>query len=127
VEQKNGHQNSVSTVIKYVQIENINYKEDKNKELPTLVELKSNFIYNSAGEAGSFSCSNEIFNKTHELINNSIKSNFQSVFTDCPQREKLGWLEEIQLNGPGLMFNYNLQTFFLQRCRIFLIHNVITV
>ncbi|MFC4478611.1 glycoside hydrolase family 78 protein [Flavobacterium chungangensis] len=95
----------------YVQIENINYKEDKNKELPTLVELKSNFIYNSAGEAGSFSCSNEIFNKTHELINNSIKSNFQSVFTDCPQREKLGWLEEIQLNGPGLMFNYNLQTF----------------
>lgn len=96
----------------YVQIENINYKEDKNKELPTLVDLKSNFIYNSAGEAGSFACSNEIFNKTHELINNSIKSNFQSVFTDCPQREKLGWLEEIQLNGPGLMFNYNLQTFF---------------
>jgi len=95
----------------YVQIENINYKDAKNKELPTVVDLKSNFVYNSAGEAGSFACSNEIFNKTHELINNSIKSNFQSVFTDCPQREKLGWLEEIHLNGPGLMFNYNLQTF----------------
>jgi hypothetical protein len=95
----------------YIQIENINYKDAKNKELPTVVDLKSNFIYNSAGEAGSFACSNEIFNKTHELINNSIKSNFQSVFTDCPQREKLGWLEEIHLNGPGLMFNYNLQTF----------------
>ncbi|MEP6806138.1 MAG: family 78 glycoside hydrolase catalytic domain, partial [Flavobacterium sp.] len=95
----------------YVQIENINYKETKDKNLPTLIDLKSNFIYNSAGEAGSFACSNEIFNKTHELINNSIKSNFQSVFTDCPQREKLGWLEEIHLNGPGLMFNYNLESF----------------
>ncbi|TDW47896.1 alpha-L-rhamnosidase-like protein [Flavobacterium sp. 270] len=95
----------------FVQIENINYKETKDKSLPTLVDLKSNFIYNSAGEAGSFKSSNELFNKTHELINNAIKSNFQSVFTDCPQREKLGWLEEIHLNGPGLMFNYNLENF----------------
>lgn len=96
----------------YVQIENINYKETKNESLPTLVDLKSNFIYNSAGEAGTFECSNDIFNKTHWLINNAIKSNFQSVFTDCPQREKLGWIEEIHLNGPGLFFNYNLENYF---------------
>lgn len=95
----------------YVQIENINYKETKDGNLPTLLDLKSNFIYNSAGEAGTFESSNDIFNKTHLLINNAIKSNFQSVFTDCPQREKLGWLEEIHLNGPGLMFNYNLESF----------------
>lgn len=95
----------------YVQIENINYKKTKDENLPTLLDLKSNFIYNSAGEAGSFECSNDIFNKTHWLINNAIKSNFQSVFTDCPQREKLGWLEEIHLNGPGLLFNYNLKSF----------------
>ncbi|MDR7212540.1 glycoside hydrolase family 78 protein [Flavobacterium piscis] len=95
----------------YVQMENINYKETKDENLPTLVDLKSNFIYNSAGEAGTFESSNDIFNKTHLLINNAIKSNFQSVFTDCPQREKLGWLEEIHLNGPGLLFNYNLESF----------------
>ena len=95
----------------YVQIENINYKETKNENMPTLVDLKSNFIYNSAGEAGTFECSNDIFNKAHELINNAIKSNFQSVLTDCPHREKLGWIEEIHLNGPGLMFNYNLESF----------------
>ena len=33
------------------------------------------------------------------------------MFTDCPQREKLGWLEEIHLNGPGLLFNYNLENY----------------
>ncbi|MDQ5930814.1 MAG: alpha-L-rhamnosidase [Bacteroidota bacterium] len=96
----------------YIQIENINYKEVTNQNLPTIVDLKSNFIYNSAGEAGTFECSNNIFNKAHQLINNAIKSNFQSILTDCPHREKLGWLEEAHLNGPGLMFNYNMETYF---------------
>ncbi|WP_418262452.1 glycoside hydrolase family 78 protein [Flavobacterium faecale] len=96
----------------YIQIENVNFKKKTNADLPTIVDLESNFIYNSAGEAGTFECSNEIFNKAHKLINNAIKSNFQSVLTDCPHREKLGWLEEIHLNGPGLMFNYNMATYF---------------
>ncbi len=95
----------------YIQVDSINYKEEKNSKYPTLLEVTSNFIYNSAGEAGSFESSNTIFNKAHELINNAIKSNFQAVLTDCPHREKLGWLEEAHLNGPGLMFNYNMQTF----------------
>jgi len=96
----------------YVQVENVNYKEVKNESLPTILDLKSNFIYNSAGEAGTFECSNDIFNKTHVLINNAIKSNFQSVLTDCPHREKLGWLEEAHLNGPGLLYNYNMENYF---------------
>ena len=95
----------------YIQIDNINYKESKNPEHPTVLDITSNFIYNNSGEAGAFECSNDIFNKAHELINNAIKSNFQAVLTDCPHREKLGWLEEAHLNGPGLMFNYNMQTY----------------
>ncbi|MEL0456057.1 glycoside hydrolase family 78 protein [Flavobacteriaceae bacterium SZ-1-7] len=95
----------------YIQVDSINYKEEKNSEFPTLLDLKSNFIYNNSGEAGTFECSNAIFNKAHELINNAIKSNFQAVLTDCPHREKLGWLEEAHLNGPGLIYNYNLETF----------------
>ncbi|MFD0990027.1 glycoside hydrolase family 78 protein [Mariniflexile jejuense] len=95
----------------YIQIDNVNYLEANNQELPTVLDITSNFIYNNSGEAGAFECSNEIFNKAHELINNAIKSNFQAVLTDCPHREKLGWLEEAHLNGPGLIFNYNLQTY----------------
>jgi hypothetical protein len=32
-----------------------------------------------------------------------------SLFTDCPHREKLGWLEETHLVAPGLMFNNDLR------------------
>ncbi len=95
----------------YIQIDNVNYLEANNQERPTILDITSNFIYNNSGEAGTFECSNEILNKAHELINNAIKSNFQAVLTDCPHREKLGWLEEAHLNGPGLIFNYNLQTY----------------
>ncbi len=96
----------------YIQIQNINYLKANNPELPTVLEITSNFVYNNSGEVGTFECSNTIFNKAHELINNAVKSNFQAVFTDCPHREKLGWLEEAHLNGPGLMFNYDLSTYF---------------
>ena len=84
----------------------------KGSALPLITDVKSNFVYNSASETGTFECSNEIFTRAHWLINNSIKSNFQAVMTDCPHREKLGWIEEVHLNGPGLMFNYDMSTFF---------------
>ena len=45
------------------------------------------------------------------LIHNAVRSNMQAVWTDCPHREKLGWLEQVHLNGPGLLYNYNLTTY----------------
>lgn len=95
----------------YIQIEHANYKEDKIKSLPTVLDIQSLFISNGTASVGTFSCSNEIFNKAHALINAAVKSNFQAVFTDCPHREKLGWLEETHLNGPGLFYNYQLEGF----------------
>lgn len=97
----------------YLQIDSADlYKNDKNSTLPVVLEVTSQFVYNSTPETGTFTCSNELYNRTHQLIQNAVKSNFQAVFTDCPHREKLGWLEETYLNGPGLLYNYDLTTFF---------------
>lgn len=85
---------------KYIQIDGIKPKE-----------MQSHFVYNSSTPTGRFHCSNEIFNETHRLIVNAIKSNMHAVFTDCPHREKLGWLEQLHLNGPGLFYNFDLTTF----------------
>src|SRR5690606_33668426 len=95
----------------YIQIENAYYQNAKNDSLPTILEIKSLFVSNTTNTAGTFSSSNEIFNKAHSLINAAVKSNFQATFTDCPHREKLGWLEETHLNGPGLVYNYQLEGF----------------
>ncbi|NDV78091.1 glycoside hydrolase family 78 protein [Dysgonomonas sp. 511] len=95
----------------YIQVDGANilsYSNDK----PTILDIKSHFIYNAVDENGHFESSNEIFNKAHILIKNAVRSNMQAVFTDCPHREKLGWLEETHLNGPGLLYNWNLTQFF---------------
>ncbi|MFA5045100.1 MAG: glycoside hydrolase family 78 protein [Paludibacter sp.] len=96
----------------YIQVEGAVLKTDKNpRKFPVLKDIKSCFVYNSSPQVSTFECSNDIFNKTHVLIEKAVESNMQAIFTDCPQREKLGWLEEVHLNGPVLMYNYNLSAF----------------
>ena len=55
---------------------------------------------------GSFTSSDEILNQINTLTERSIESNMYNTFTDCPQIEKLGWLET-----PGLMFNSMAHTY----------------
>ena len=97
---------------KYIQVEGAVLKGEKNpRKLAVLKDIKSCFVYNSAPLISTFECSNELFNKTHILIQKAVQSNMQSVFTDCPQREKLGWIEQLHLNGPVLLYNYDLRDF----------------
>jgi hypothetical protein len=35
-----------------------------------------------------------------------------SVLTDCPHREKLGWLEQYHLNGPAIRYEFDLARMF---------------
>ena len=73
---------------------------EESPKLPVLKDIQSCFVYNSAKKVSAFECSNPIFNAAHCLIEKAVRSNMQSVFTDCPHREKLGWLEQVHLNGP---------------------------
>lgn len=73
-----------------------------------LLSIKSLHTSNAAERVGEFACSNELFNKTNTLIDWAIKSNMASVFTDCPHREKLGWLEESHLVGPSVRYQYQI-------------------
>lgn len=97
---------------RYIQIEGAVMQGEPNPDnLPVIYSLNSCFVYNSAPEISSFQCSNKLFMDTHNLIERAQRSNMQAVFTDCPHREKLGWLEQNHLNGPSLFFNYDLSTF----------------
>lgn len=103
---------------RYIQVEGAVLKGQKNPgKLPVLKNIQSCFVYNSARKVSTFECSNPIFNAAHRLIEKAVRSNMQSVFTDCPHREKLGWLEQVHLNGPGLLYNYDLTAFAPQIMR----------
>lgn len=96
---------------RYIQVEGAVLEGQSNPhDLPVLHDLQSCFVYNSAAETSSFWCDNDIFTKTHRLIERAERSNMQAVLTDCPHREKLGWLEQDHLCGPSLLYNYDMAT-----------------
>ncbi|HKO20975.1 MAG TPA: family 78 glycoside hydrolase catalytic domain, partial [Acidobacteriaceae bacterium] len=53
--------------------------------------------HSSAPVAGTFESSSEMLNAIHRLIVSAMHNNEVSIFTDCPHREKLGWLEQTHL------------------------------
>ena len=83
-------------------------------DIEVLKDVQSCFIYNAAQRIGTFECSNPLINDTHRLIDRAIRSNWQAVWTDCPAREKLGWLEQDWLNGEALVYNYDARSMIEQ-------------
>lgn len=79
-----------------------------------LLRLEGQMIYPDTPVTGSFECSDMLLNRTHELINWAVLSNMKSIFTDCPHREKLGWLEQVHLMGPSVAYNYQIESLLVK-------------
>ncbi|MGE5420753.1 MAG: family 78 glycoside hydrolase catalytic domain, partial [Chloroflexota bacterium] len=98
---------------RYVQVSGAVPKGEPNPgNLPVISELKLLHTRNSSPQTGSFKCSNEHFNKIYTLIDWAIKSNLASVATDCPHREKLGWLEQTHLMGNSMSYAYDIHNLY---------------
>jgi len=96
---------------RYLEVRGAAPKGEKiSRNLPDIIALKGLHTRNAAGRVGNFVSSNELFNKTDELIDWATKSNMASVLTDCPHREKLGWLEQSHLMISSIMYNYDVAT-----------------
>jgi hypothetical protein len=81
-------------------------------ELPMVEKIEGVVVHSASEPGGEFSCSNDLFNRIHTLIRWAQLANLVSVLTDCPHRERLGWLEQYHLNGPSLRYEFNLAQLF---------------
>lgn len=66
-------------------------------------------IHSAFESAGSFQCSNDLFNKIQQNALVSYKSNFTGYPTDCPQREKNGWTADAHLAAELGLYNFKAQ------------------
>lgn len=80
--------------------------------LPVVETLVSCHVRNEAPTVGSFACSNALLNDIHCLIDWAVRSNLGHVLTDCPHREKLGWLEVSYLMEPSIACRYDIAGFY---------------
>ena len=95
---------------RYFQVEL--FSSEKDVESPVVEELQGVVVHASAAPIGTFSCSNDLFNRIHKLVRWAQRSNMMSVLTDCPHRERLSWLEQYHLNGPSLRYNFDMISAF---------------
>ncbi|MBP8604543.1 MAG: family 78 glycoside hydrolase catalytic domain [Phycisphaerae bacterium] len=86
-------------------------------DLPVIKELVSVQVRNASAPAGTFECSNALFNNICQLIDWAVQSNMAHVLTDCPHREKLGWLEQSYLMGSAIFWNYDIAAFYTKKIR----------
>ncbi len=76
--------------------------------LPKVESLEQVVVHSTAGPAGRFASSDPVLNRIRDLVRWAQRSNMVSILTDCPHREKLGWLEQNHLNGPALRYEWRL-------------------
>ena len=68
--------------------------------------LLTYIVCNSAlKELGGFSCSDPVANKLQAMTRNSDLSNFYYFPTDCPHREKNGWMGDAALSSEHILMN----------------------
>ena len=65
-------------------------------------------VYSDMEETGSFRSSNELLNRFTDATRWSAKNNSLDLPTDCPTRERHGWLGDAQIfaDTAGYLFNY---------------------
>ena len=71
-------------------------------------DLEGIVVHSDSEPDGAFYCSNDLFNQIRSLVRWAQRSNLMHVLTDCPHRERLGWLEQYHLNGPSLRYEFDL-------------------
>ncbi|MCR5716804.1 MAG: glycoside hydrolase family 78 protein [Lachnospiraceae bacterium] len=100
------------TGFRYLEVEGALPEVAERNDLPKLLQVVGEFIYPEVRQMGSFRCSEELFNQIHRIIRQAILSNTKSYFTDCPHRERLGWLEQTHLIGPSIMYQFDAQSLY---------------
>ncbi|MCM4170782.1 alpha-L-rhamnosidase [Arenibacter sp. TNZ] len=99
--------------LRYVQVSReAGHISNGESTLPELLDIELLHNRNSTPENGSFSCSNELFNRIYSLIDWAIKSNLQSYITDNPQREKLSWQGEQNFMRKSINYAYEVQNLY---------------
>jgi alpha-L-rhamnosidase len=75
-------------------------------------DLTAVVCHSDMSRTGSWSSSHPQLNRLHENVLWSMRGNFLSIPSDCPQRdERLGWTGDFQLFAPTASFLYDVRGF----------------
>ncbi|TWT91069.1 Bacterial alpha-L-rhamnosidase [Pseudobythopirellula maris] len=100
---------------RYLQVDKLPAEE--GGALPSLDKLEGVVVHTTSERTAEFATANELMGRIRTLVLWAQRSNLVSVLTDCPHREKLGWLEQYHLNGPGVRYEFDASRMFIKGMR----------
>jgi alpha-L-rhamnosidase len=79
---------------------------------PTLDMLEAVVVHTAVPPAGTFECSDEMLNRIHRTALWTEISNLHSIPTDCPHRERCGWLGDAHVSAEMTIYNFEMAPFW---------------
>lgn len=79
---------------------------------PDLENLQGIFVHTAVKETGTFFSSDSMFNQLHKTALWTQKSNLHGIPTDCPHRERCGWLGDAFLTSDMTIYNFDMSLFW---------------
>lgn len=70
------------------------------------------FTHQDIKRTASFECGNDVINYIYSSGMRSCYSNMFWCMTDCPTREKLGWMNDAQATCEHALINFDMQKFY---------------
>jgi alpha-L-rhamnosidase len=84
---------------------------------PALADVRARVLRADNTPAGRIETSNPTLNAVYRLVERAVASNMFSVLTDCPHREKLGWLEETHLLYDTVAATFDVAAYYRKIAR----------
>ena len=90
------------------------FVEAQGLDLNADYTVTSVFTHHDLKKRTTFNCSNEILNRLFECGGRSTLSNMYYMPTDCPTREKLGWMNDSQSSCEQFLTNFFLEELLIK-------------
>ena len=79
---------------------------------PSLDAVEGLRMHSAVEPVGSFSCSNDLFNRIQTMCQWTFLSNLFGVQSDCPHRERFGYGGDLVTTSDAFMLNYDMAGFY---------------
>jgi len=75
---------------------------------PNIYTHAHNFVVIALPETGQVTTANDVINSVQHITRYASLSNFVNIPTDCPQRERRGWMGDAQLSAETTIHNWDM-------------------
>jgi alpha-L-rhamnosidase len=86
-------------------------------QAPSVADITGYLVRTDVPVVGRFTCSDDLMNRVHETITHTYESNLIALPSDCPIREKCGWLGDAHVTQEMSYYNYDMAQFWTKYVR----------